>query len=564
MPVPTRTAAATLGALLLVLLGAPAASALFGGVPVSVADSGDAIAFGRDTDGQADVPALPDGVTYTAASAGEMHTVLLRSDGQAIAFGYGVDGQLAVPMLPAGTTYTAVSAGYIHTVLLRSDGEAIAFGDNYYGQTDVPPLPAGLTYTGVAAGFYNTILLRSDGELIAFGDSTRGHSDVQPLPAGLTYTAGESTYHHLIMLRSDGTVATAGENTEGQLDVPPLAAGTTWVDISANAATTLLVRSDGEAFAFGRNTAGQAVVPPLPAGVRYVDGDMGENHGLLLRSDGRVIAFGGNASGQVTVPDLPAGTEYTAVSAGTELSVLLRSAIETTTTVSSPTFVGPGATVTFTATVTPATVTGADFAGTVRFRYEDATTDDVAIGADGSASVDRTAPGSGSLTATAEYLGGGYAPSAVSAVASTAVLVPDPDPDPDPDPVTIELTVSGGESSAPQGGSLEFEVTGADADGSPVVVDPADVTLTSSVPTDRVAGLVVTFPHASPHTITARFGVDGPTSSVAVNVIPAVSGGSLGDTGRDLTGEATAAAGLLGLGGALLFAASRRGRRARA
>jgi hypothetical protein len=553
MPAPTRTAAAALVAALLVLLGAPSAQALFGGVPVSVADSGDAIAFGRNTDGQANVPALPSGVSYTAASAGEMHTALLRSDGLAVAFGYGGDGQLTIPALPTGTTYTAVSTGYLHTVLLRSDGQAVAFGDNYYGQTTVPVLPGGLTYTGVAAGFYNTLLLRSDGELIAFGDSTRGHSDVQPLPPGLTYTAGESTYHHLIMLRSDGSVATAGENTEGQLNVPPLAPGTTWVDISANAASTLLVRSDGEAFAFGRGNAGQTTVPPLPPGVTYVDGDLGENHALLLRSDGQVVAFGGNASGQRTVPPLPAGTEYTAVSAGTELSVLIRSAIETTTTVTSPASVGPGVTVTFAATVTPATVTGADFTGTVRFTFEEGTTQDVAIDTDGTASVDRTAPSTGSLTATAEYLGGGYAPSAVSAVSTTTVVVPTP--------TTIELTVTGGAASVAQGGSLTFEVTGEDAVGAPVVVDPADIALTSGVPSDVVSGMSVTFPHASPHTITARFGVAGPTSAVTINVIPAAGGGgagSLGNTGREVTGELLTAASLLGVGGVLVAATRRR------
>jgi hypothetical protein len=552
MPAPIRTVAAAFLATLLLAVGAPAASALFGGVPVAPVDSGEAIAFGRNTSGQANVPALPPGVTYTAASAGEMHTVLLRSDGQAVAFGYGNDGQLAIPALPPGTSYTAVSAGYLHTILLRSDGQAIAFGYDVYGQTDVPPLPSGMTYTGVAAGFYNSLVLRSDGELIAFGDSTRGHSDVQPLPTGLTYVAGESTYHHLIMLRSDGTVATAGENTEGQLNVPALPSGMTWVDISANAATTLLVRSDGEAFAFGRSTAGQTTVPPLPPGVTYVDGDVGENHCLLLRSDGQVVAFGGNASGQSTVPALPAGTEYTAVSAGTELSVLIRSAIETTTTVSSPASIAPGASVTFAATVTPHTVTGADFGGTVRLTFEDSTTQDVAIDADGTAEATRTAPASGSLTATAEYLGGDYAASPVSAVTTTTVVVPAP--------TTIELTVTGGATSVAQGGTLAFEVTGEDAGGAPISVDPADITLTSSVPSDLISGLDVTFPHASPHTITARFGVAGPTSSVTISVIPAASGGggTLGNTGREVTAELVAAAALLGIGAALVAFERRR------
>jgi hypothetical protein len=189
----------------------------------------------------------------------------------------------------------------------------------------------------------------------------------------------------------------------------------------------------------------------------------------------------------------------------------------------------------------------------VRFTFEDATTQDVAIDTDGTAEVDRTAPASGSLTATAEYLGGGYAPSAVSAVATTTVVVPAP--------TTIELTVTGGASSVAQGGSLTFTVTGEDAGGTPVVVDPSDITLTSSVPTDVVSGLTVAFPHASPHTITARFGVAGPTSAVTIDVIPAAGGGgagALGTTGREVTGEALSAAALLGVGGVLVAATRRR------
>ncbi len=52
---------------------------------------GSAIAFGDDTSGQANVPDLPAGVTYTDAAAGSSHTVLLRSDGEAVAFGNGSD-----------------------------------------------------------------------------------------------------------------------------------------------------------------------------------------------------------------------------------------------------------------------------------------------------------------------------------------------------------------------------------------------------------------------------------------------------------------------------------------
>jgi len=510
----TTIATAAAAALLLVLV-APTAVALPGGVPVSLPDSGAAIAFGRNGDGQADVPALPDGVTYTAGASEEVNTVLLRSDGQ-----------------------------------------AVAFGDNYYGQTDVPPLPSGMTYTGVDAGWMNSAVLRSDGQVLVFGDlSPPATMVVPPLPTGLIYTAMEVTYQHIVLLLSDGTVVAVGDNGEGELDAPPLPPGLTYTDISANAATTLLVRSDGQAFAFGRNVAGQATVPALPPGLTYLDGEEGENHSLLLRSDGVVVAFGGNASGHTTVPAAPPGTRYTGLIGGTELTILIRSAITTTTTVTAPSPVAAGATVTFSATVIPTANPGTGFTGTVRFTYEDSTTEDIPITIGGTATVDRTAPTTpGSLTATAQYLGGSngtYAASAPSNVAMSTVP-----------PASIELTVVGGATSVAQGGSLTFQVTGEDALGDPIPIDPSDIILTSSVPTDQIAGLVVTFPHASPHTITATFGASSTTSAVTINVIPAAV--RLANSGLDLgVGEGIAAT-LLGIGGGFLLVALRRRRHPRA
>lgn len=92
---------------------------------------------------------------------------------------------------------------------------------------------------------------------------------------------------------------------------------------------------------------------------------------------------------------------------------------------------------------------------------------------------------------------------------------------------TLTLTTTAG--SVRQGGSLTFTVSGADAYGNPVDVSSAH--LTSSVPTDVVDGLTVTFPHASPHVITVTVG--DVSSSVTIEVIPAalVNAGASVDAG---------------------------------
>ncbi|WP_378143897.1 beta strand repeat-containing protein [Cnuibacter sp. UC19_7] len=128
---------------------------------------------------------------------------------------------------------------------------------------------------------------------------------------------------------------------------------------------------------------------------------------------------------------------------------------------------------------------------------------------------------------------------------------------------TLAITPSA--TSVDQGGTLTFAVTGADAAGNPV--DTGTAVLTSSVDTDVIAGTAVTFPHASPHTITATLG--GLTATVTIEVIPAVapspaptapsspaaSAAGLADTGLDsgTVGAAGAAALALLLAGAALL-----------
>jgi hypothetical protein len=125
------------------------------------------------------------------------------------------------------------------------------------------------------------------------------------------------------------------------------------------------------------------------------------------------------------------------------------------------------------------------------------------------------------------------------------------------DPVSLEITPSA--ATVNQGGSLTFEVTGVDEWGTPV--DGSTATLTSSVASDVIDGLSVTFPTASPHTITAELA--GVTASVTVEVIAAGSAPAASSSGSSDSSDAPALAAtgvdpLLGgiVGGALLLLGS--------
>lgn len=83
------------------------------------------------------------------------------------------------------------------------------------------------------------------------------------------------------------------------------------------------------------------------------------------------------------------------------------------------------------------------------------------------------------------------------------------------------LTLTPAQGTTDQGGSLDFTVTGADAEGNPVPIAAADVMLSSSVDGDDVDGLRVSFPTAGPRQITAWVAGAGASPTTAdVTVAP--------------------------------------------
>jgi len=113
----------------------------------------------------------------------------------------------------------------------------------------------------------------------------------------------------------------------------------------------------------------------------------------------------------------------------------------------------------------------------------------------------------------------------------------------------LDLTVT--HTSVDQGGSLTFAVDGVDAYGNPA--DMSGVVLASDVATDVIDGLTVTFPTASPHTITATVGAA--STSVVIEVIPPpvppVAAAGLAHSGTDAPWAAVVLALLLLSGGLL-------------
>ncbi len=101
-----------------------------------------------------------------------------------------------------------VSAGNGHTVGLKSDGTVVAVGDNYAGRCDVSDWRDILA---VSAGFSYTVGLKSDGTVVAVGYNGYGQCNVSGWTDIVAVSAG---HYYTVGLKSDGTVVAVGDNDD--------------------------------------------------------------------------------------------------------------------------------------------------------------------------------------------------------------------------------------------------------------------------------------------------------------------------------------------------------------
>ena len=245
-------------------------------------------------------------------SAGDCHTVGLKSDGTVTATKYSGDrkGYFGQCDVASWTDILAVSAGNEHTLGLKADRTAVAVGDDYNGKRDVSG------WRGIVAassGIKYTVGLKSDGTVVAVGNNGFNQCDVYNWKNIVAISAG---YRHTLGLKADGTVVAVGKNEDGQCDVSD------WKDIvavSAGYTHTVGLKDDGTVVAVGKNEYGQCDVSNW---TDIVAVSAGSFHTVGLKSDGTVVAVGSNDYGQC---ELSNWKDTVAVSAGEGFTIGLKS-----------------------------------------------------------------------------------------------------------------------------------------------------------------------------------------------------------------------------------------------
>jgi len=289
-----------------------------------------------------------------SVTAGEFHSLYVKSDGSLWAMGSNSDGQLGdgtttdrstpVQVLdaPGGNPVTdvvSVTAGSFHSLYVKSDGSLWAMGRNSSGQlgdgsttnfgapgqsTPVQIVSSGVT--SIAAGGAHSLYVRN-GILWAMGNNFYGQlgdgsnsSRLHPVyidgaspGSGVTSVTAGGNYS--LYVKSDGSLWAMGSNDYGELgdgtttdhSTPVQIESSGVASVSAGLYHSLYVKSDGRLWAMGINSSGRlgdgtttdrsTPVEIESSGVASVAA--GGGHSLYVKSDGSLWAMGLNSNGQL-------------------------------------------------------------------------------------------------------------------------------------------------------------------------------------------------------------------------------------------------------------------------
>jgi alpha-tubulin suppressor-like RCC1 family protein len=303
------------------------------------------------------------GTDWKQVSSGDTHTAAIKTDGTLWTWGNGSNGRLGnatttnvstpVTTFAGGTDWKQVSAGDRHTVAIKTDGTLWTWGSGTPGvlgngvttgnrSTPVTTFAGGTNWKQVSAGNQHTAAIKTDGTLWTWGNGTYGQlgngatsgtisTPVTTFAGGTNWRQVSAGYRHTAAIKTDGTLWTWGSGTNGRLGtndltnrstpVTTFAGGTNWKQVSGGRDHTAAIKTDGTLWTWGDQTFSQlgkisngankfTPVTTFAGGTNWADTattepedlytlSAGRNHTAAIKTDGTLWTWGSNNPGQL-------------------------------------------------------------------------------------------------------------------------------------------------------------------------------------------------------------------------------------------------------------------------